>query len=477
MAQEMDIKEEKIEGVPYLIPTFTDNGKTLIFNLNKCQIAEIENSDKLSSKIEMLNNHNFFDSSYSFTPDKKQIEIVLSTTMNCNMRCKYCFLGESSHSKLDAKIAIKFISEILNSSKDAENAEKIHISFFGGEPTLNFTLIKSVVAYINDIKKNDNRKYYFAITSNGTMNDDVLSFLIENDFHFSISMDGIPEIQDYQRPLKNGEKSSQLVEKNIKKILTSGKLLRVRLTVTDLSVKTMPTSTVYLSELGVKYIHYECVNIAGRALDISAKMSNIKRPAPDLFVSMLLMSSDIAKKYSVSIINPSIMLIFYPSLWKCDGMSGKRIVISPTGMISRCLEVQSPSHPLADIMQAGNFNKNTFNIHLSKDRESHIEENKTGICQKCYCKFICSNGCPSRNYHSMNSPTVVDTFHCMTTKPIIDHVLKRMWEETSGKGLYRKNEYAKLWHIVTPKEFCITPNLNTMPVSNKKYFSTSLNLS
>jgi uncharacterized protein len=140
--------------------------------------------------------------------------LVLNITEQCNMRCKYCSYSgkypyervhQNQHMTLEtAKKAVDFY--LLHSCQDPGQI----IGFYGGEPLLNFNVIRGIVYYTADISKKKN--VYFKIETNGTLlNQNIIDFFIENNFIISISLDGPREIHDQNRILKNGRGSFDTV--------------------------------------------------------------------------------------------------------------------------------------------------------------------------------------------------------------------------------------------------------------------------
>lgn len=146
--------------------------------------------------------------------------IDLQVTQNCNLKCRYCsYSGDGildrkrNTSKMSLEVALKSIDFLYDHSKKANT---ICISFYGGEPLLNFSLIKEVVGYVKNKFIGKNIEY--KMTTNGTiMNEEILRLLTENNFKLAISLDGPKVIHNRnRRMLNNGVGSYDLVENNLK---------------------------------------------------------------------------------------------------------------------------------------------------------------------------------------------------------------------------------------------------------------------
>jgi uncharacterized protein len=91
----------------------------------------------------------------------------------------------------------------------SKKSRRIHILFFGGEPLIASPLIKRAVAYLRDVLQGDPRELRLSICTNGTiLNDEILSFLSENDFTVQFSLDGDREVHDRDRRFKTGQRGS-----------------------------------------------------------------------------------------------------------------------------------------------------------------------------------------------------------------------------------------------------------------------------
>lgn len=153
--------------------------------------------------------------------ESKTNRITLQVTQQCNLRCAYCVYSglydNRTHSSksMTFETAKKAIDFLLSHSRE-EN--ELHISFYGGEPLLEFDLIQQCVGYIHSI--NESKKITFGMTTNGTLiNEKIADFLYNENFMLSISLDGSKEDHDRNRKFSNGKGSFDLILKNLGYIL------------------------------------------------------------------------------------------------------------------------------------------------------------------------------------------------------------------------------------------------------------------
>jgi len=351
-------------------------------------------------------------------------QLTLITTSGCNLCCGYCFAnsGETMEVMSEA-VALAAVRHAVEKA----SGRNLLISFFGGEPSLTPDLIKQVVAYAKEQIAGSNVKgVRFNITTNGVIVPALLDFLIAEDFFLTISMDGIPQVQDHQRPLKNGGLSSPLVERTIKTLVERGRKFMVRATVTDYSVAYLVPSVKYLHSLGVKNFHIEPINLAGRAI-LRTKAKPMSRPKPQDFIEHLASAIIRAGELGMEILNSSFMNLFQPSVHFCDGIGGNRVSVSYTGEVTTCLEVQSGCHPTADYFIVGKYDPESGEIVIDQTKRQRICDtpitSQNECCKNCFAIHVCGGGCPIRNYHMTGDKDQIDPFRCQVIRAILPFVI------------------------------------------------------
>lgn len=168
---------------------------------------------------------------------RKVDKITLQVTQNCNLRCSYCIYSENSnfgqrthsHKAMSLDTAKRALDFYRNNAADTD---LIGIGFYGGEPLLEFDLIKSVVAYAQEIF--EGKEISFSITTNATLlSEAVIDFLLKYNFKILISIDGPEKVQNKNRRFKDGSGSYKLVMKNISRLYDKDpdKLSRLKLSI------------------------------------------------------------------------------------------------------------------------------------------------------------------------------------------------------------------------------------------------------
>ena len=137
--------------------------------------------------------------------------MILFMTRECTLKCHYCYVEHKSDSFMKKEVALKAAGLFV-----AENNDKAKFSFFGGEPLLQFELIKEITEYVLEKAAAKNLEVNLSIATNGTLiNDEVLDFLEKYKFRVELSLDGDELSHNLNRPMRDGGNSYKSVVKNI----------------------------------------------------------------------------------------------------------------------------------------------------------------------------------------------------------------------------------------------------------------------
>lgn len=233
-------------GFLEIVKSFYDiNKEKLIDNLSKKFDKKIIEEDYALVEKLINNYHAFYfderEIAQNFVPQspeqlEKQISnlshICLEMTQSCNLRCTYCIYsgshkdfrvhGQKNMSFKVAKKSLDYFFSLINSPKRTKKFGNVFIAFWGGEPVLNFELIKKCVKYVKNIITNEGPikdKIFFNITTNGLLlKEEIVRFLEENNFLIALSLDGPPEEHDKNRITKSGKGSFEIIWNNIRRL-------------------------------------------------------------------------------------------------------------------------------------------------------------------------------------------------------------------------------------------------------------------
>ena len=149
--------------------------------------------------------------------------LCLHIAHDCNLACRYCFAGEGEYqgdrSLMSYEVGKKALDFLVANSGSRRNLE---VDFFGGEPLLNFDVVKKLVAYGREIEKEKDKHFRFTLTTNGVLlNDDIIEFANQEMDNIVLSIDGRKEVHNHMRPFKNGTGSYDFIIDKFKKVAES----------------------------------------------------------------------------------------------------------------------------------------------------------------------------------------------------------------------------------------------------------------
>ncbi|MGN1318423.1 MAG: radical SAM protein, partial [Lachnospirales bacterium] len=149
--------------------------------------------------------------------------LCLHIAHDCNLKCKYCFAEEGEyHGKrelMSLEVGKKAIDMLIKASGKRKNLE---VDFFGGEPLMNFDVVKGIVEYARSIEKDAGKNFRFTITTNGILlNDEIMEYINENMHNVVLSIDGRKSVHDRMRPRAGGQGSYDNIVPKFQKLAES----------------------------------------------------------------------------------------------------------------------------------------------------------------------------------------------------------------------------------------------------------------
>lgn len=149
--------------------------------------------------------------------------LCLHIAHDCNLACKYCFAGKGEYNGEKALMSLevgkKAIDFLIDNSGKRRNLE---VDFFGGEPLMNWEVVKEIVRYGRSKEKEYDKNFRFTLTTNGVLiNDEIIEFANKEMSNVVLSLDGRKEVNDRMRPFRNGKGSYDLIVPKFKKFAES----------------------------------------------------------------------------------------------------------------------------------------------------------------------------------------------------------------------------------------------------------------
>ena len=149
--------------------------------------------------------------------------LCLHIAHDCNLACKYCFAEEGEYHGRRALMSLEVGKKALDFLvANSGNRRNLEVDFFGGEPLMNWDVVKELVKYGRSLEKEHNKLFRFTLTTNGVLlNDEVMEFCNKEMSNVVLSLDGRKEVNDKMRPFRNGKGSYDLIVPKFQKFAES----------------------------------------------------------------------------------------------------------------------------------------------------------------------------------------------------------------------------------------------------------------
>lgn len=342
--------------------------------------------------------------------DAGSMKCTLAITQRCNLSCDYCYI-KKKNSLMSIQTASRAINFIF---KNSYNFRKIDINFFGGEPLLEFELIKKITNMIYVHPSFNRDRVGISVVTNGTIfSKEISDFLIENEIVLCISCDGPQKVQDAFRHFPDGRGSSSIVEKNIKQVVRLFPLTPINAVYSPENLQFLPQVVDYLTSLGVRNL-YLSPNISAnwKKKDIEL-LPTIYDAIGQKYINFYL---NCEPRY-ISLIDGKIGAILrggYKPFERCRMGKGE-FAFGPSGNIYPCERLIGADEENEHCL--GNLDNGFFSGKICKEI-SNVAINKE--CQVCGLKDYCMNWCGCTNYHSTGNYNIVSPFVCASEKASIN---------------------------------------------------------
>ena len=321
--------------------------------------------------------------------------MCLHIAHGCNLKCRYCFAGEGEyHEKglMSFEVGKKAIDYLIASSGNRRNLE---VDFFGGEPLLNFDVVKQIVAYARSLEEKYNKNFRFTLTTNALLlNDEITGFLNEEMSNVVLSLDGRKEVNDHMRMKKDGSGSFDTIVPNIQRFVEkrADKDYYIRGTFTRENLDFTEDIKEYLA-LGFK-------NLSMEPVVTTADYGIREEDLPEIMDEYEKLAAYYIKKRKegdgFTFFHFMVDLDGGPCAIKrlkgC-GSGTEYVAVTPYGEIYPCHQFVGQKD-----FEIGNVCDGITNLELVKKfKEANLYTKDK--CDKCFAKFFCSGGCPANSYN------------------------------------------------------------------------------
>lgn len=337
--------------------------------------------------------------------------LCLHIAHTCNLNCSYCFASQGKYhgerALMSYEVGKRALDFLIENSGTRRNLE---VDFFGGEPLMNFDVVKQLVAYARSIEKEKNKNFRFTLTTNGVLvDDDVIEFSNREMSNVVLSLDGRKEVHDRYRVDYAGNGSWEKIVPKFQKFVNArgGKNYYMRGTFTHANPDFLEDIKTML-DLGFSELSMEPVVAAS---DDPAALTEADKPVvmkqyEDL--AKLMLERDKEGK-PFTFYHYMIDLKGGPCIYKrisgC-GSGTEYMAVTPWGDLYPCHQfVGDEKFKLGDIWSGVN-NKKIQDEFASCNVYAREE------CRDCWARLYCSGGCAANAYHATGSVKGVYKYGC-----------------------------------------------------------------
>ncbi len=388
-----------------VIGMFEEHSPEEIIETLKGTYSEAELQEAIEEVQSLKDNEELFtkDAYENYIMDfKKRPTVVkalcLHIAHDCNLACQYCFAEEGEYhgrrALMDYETGKQALDFLVANSGHRRNLE---VDFFGGEPLLNFDVVKQLVAYGRELEKTHDKHFRFTLTTNGVLlNDDIMEFANKEMDNVVLSIDGRKEVHDRMRPFRKGAGSYDLIVPKFQKLAESRNQERyyVRGTFTHYNTD-FSKDVLHLADLGFKQISVEPV-VAQDTDPYAIQESDL----PVLFEEYDNLAKEMVRRRrageNFNFFHFMIDLEGGPCVAKrlsgC-GSGTEYLAVTPWGDLYPCHQFVGNEDFLMGNVWDGV--KNTEVRDEFKCCNVYAKEK----CRNCFARFYCSGGCAANSYN------------------------------------------------------------------------------
>ena len=345
--------------------------------------------------------------------------LCLHVAHACNLCCDYCFAGQGKYQGKDALMSFEVGKQafdfLIANSGTRRNLE---VDFFGGEPMLNFDVVKKLVAYAREIEGEKGKNFRFTFTTNGVaLDEDVMDFLNREMSNVVLSLDGRKEVNDRFRKNAAGRGSYDIIVPKFQQLVEKrgGKNYYVRGTFTHNNVD-FTNDILHMADLGFTELSMEPV-----VCPPGDPYALTDEDLPKLFEQYEILATEMLKReregrpftfyhYMIDLKNGPCI---YKRITGC-GSGTEYMAVTPAGDLYPCHQfVGDEKYKLGDVWQ-GVTNTAT------QDEFRHCNAYSRPECRECWARLYCSGGCAANSYHATGSVKGVYAYGCELFKKRIE---------------------------------------------------------
>ena len=365
--------------------------------------AVLESVEDLKARGKLFAPDKYEDLAFDFKNKNTVVKaLCLHVAHTCNLTCEYCFASQGKYqgerALMSYEVGKQALDFLIANSGSRRNLE---VDFFGGEPLMNWDVVKRLVAYGREQEKVHNKRFRFTLTTNGMLiDDDVIDFANREMHNVVLSLDGRKEVHDRLRRTAGDKGSYDIIVPKFQKLVEArgGKGYYVRGTFTHNNVD-FTEDILHMADLGFTELSMEPVVCApGEPYALT------EEDKPKLYEQYERLAVEMIRRRRegrpITFYHYMIDLKGGPCVYKritgC-GSGTEYLAVTPWGELYPCHQfVGDPKYSMGDVWQG------VTNTAL-RDEFKLCNAYARPDCRDCWARLYCSGGCAANAYHATGS--------------------------------------------------------------------------
>ncbi len=360
----------------------------------------------------------------AFDPDG----LTLFLTTRCSLGCTYCYASANDRPSLMSWETAKAGLDWLFNHAQARGRDRVDLTFHGGgEVTLALDVLKRAVGYAQAEGAARGIAVHTSAGLNGVMAGPALEWILSNIGSATVSLDGLPDVHNAQRPLVNGRGSFDLVASALKRMDEVGFDYGLRATVTRLGLPSMVDAVDFMCRtFRTKWLHFEPVASSGRAREHDLA------PDPLEFVQQFRTAREVARSYGRELKYSGARFgTLTPHF--CQA-SDDLLALTPEGLLSSCYEVGQEDDPRAATFFYGRLDGESGRLDVDMQKLRRLRtlsvEHKPA-CDTCFCRWSCAGECSAKLALSGDAWSTGENSRCIINRELTLDQMKE-WLDSDG---------------------------------------------
>ena len=345
--------------------------------------------------------------------------LCLHVAHTCNLNCNYCFASQGKYhgerALMSVEVGNRALDFLIENSGTRRNLE---VDFFGGEPLMNWDVVKQLVAYAREQEKIHNKNFRFTLTTNGILiDDDVIEFSNKEMSNVVLSLDGRKEVHDRLRKDYMGRGSYDTIVPKFKEFVErrGNKNYYMRGTFTHANTD-FTNDILHMADMGFTELSMEPVVCSP---DDDAALTN--EDLPVLFEQYEILAKEMIERKKqgkpFTFYHYMLDLKHGPCIYKrisgC-GSGTEYMAVTPSGDLYPCHQFVGDEKYLLGNIYDGVTNKDIQDEFKLCNAYARKE------CDDCWAKLYCSGGCAANSYHASGKITGIYEYGCELFKKRIE---------------------------------------------------------